>query len=88
MPGGDMVESNDGLPFVTPAEWGEWLSRNHASAPEIWICYWKKATGQPSIVWQQAVVEALCWGWIDGIAKSIDDKRYKQRFTPRRNGSI
>lgn len=76
------------LIFATPQDWSAWLAANHASASEVWITYWKKGTGHPSIDWQQAVVEALCWGWIDGIRKSVDDQRFKQRFTPRRAGSI
>lgn len=83
-----MTEPDDGLTFATSAEWGNWLAAHHADTPEVWITYWKKSSGCASIDWQQAVVEALCWGWIDGIRKSVDDQRFKQRFTPRRNGSI
>ncbi len=82
------MPQDDTLTFATPADWYAWLAEHHASAPEVWITYWKKASGQPSIDWQQAVVEALCWGWIDGIRKTVDDRRFKQRFTPRRPGSI
>lgn len=76
------------LCFAAPAEWSAWLAAHHDSKTEVWITYWKKASGVPSIDWQQAVVEALCWGWIDGIRKSVDDQRFKQRFTPRKSGSI
>lgn len=83
-----MAEADEHLIFATPEAWHDWLAAHHDTATEIWITYWKKGTGKPSIDWQQAVVEALCWGWIDGIRKSVDDQRFKQRFTPRRSGSI
>ena len=83
-----MVEPDEHLTFAIPADWGAWLAAHHNTATEVWITYWKKGTGQPSIDWQQAVVEALCWGWIDGIRKTVDDQRFKQRFTPRKKGSI
>jgi uncharacterized protein YdeI (YjbR/CyaY-like superfamily) len=84
----DQNPNPDGLAFATPTDWHGWLAANHDSATEVWVMYWKKGSGQPSINWEQAVVEALCWGWIDGIRKSVDDQRFKQRFTPRRKGSI
>jgi uncharacterized protein YdeI (YjbR/CyaY-like superfamily) len=66
------------------AEWDAWLAANHATADEVWVVYWKKASGKPSIAWADAVEVALKYGWIDGIVKSIDEHRYKQRWTPRR----
>jgi len=74
--------------FATPDKWRQWLDRNHAKADELWVGYHKKSSGTPSITWPESVDEALCYGWIDGIRKSIDDTRYKIRFTPRRTGSI
>jgi uncharacterized protein YdeI (YjbR/CyaY-like superfamily) len=74
--------------FETPEEFRAWLDANHETAGEFWIGYYKKGTGKPSITWPQAVAEALCFGWIDGVAKSIDAERYIQRFTPRRPRSI
>ena len=74
--------------FATPAKWRQWLDRNHAKADEIWVGFYKKGSGKPSITWPESVDEALCYGWIDGIRKSIDDVSYKIRFTPRRKGSI
>jgi uncharacterized protein YdeI (YjbR/CyaY-like superfamily) len=68
----------------TPAEWRAWLEANHKTEPEVWLLIYKKHTGIPSIDWKQAVVEALCFGWIDGLLRSIDDTRHAQRFTPRR----
>jgi len=73
--------------FKTPGEFNKWLGNNHAKADELWVGYYKKGTGKPSITWPESVQEALCYGWIDGIRKSIDDESYKIRFTPRRPGS-
>ena len=73
--------------FATPADFWEWLEANHASEPELWLKIYKKASGTPSVDWNEAVVEALCWGWIDGVKKSLDDDAFLQRFTPRRAGS-
>jgi uncharacterized protein YdeI (YjbR/CyaY-like superfamily) len=64
--------------------WRAWLERNHQQAAEIWLIYYKKHTRQPSIAYADAVEEALCFGWIDGIVKRDDDERYAQRFTLRR----
>lgn len=74
--------------FSEPREWRRWLEDHHAKAPELWVGFYKKSSGKPSITWPQAVDEALCFGWIDGIRKSIDDTRYRIRFTPRRARSI
>lgn len=65
-------------------EWRAWLKRNYESETEIWLIYYKKHTGQPSVTYDEAVEEALCFGWIDGIVKRIDDEKYSQRFTPRK----
>jgi uncharacterized protein YdeI (YjbR/CyaY-like superfamily) len=70
------------------ARWRSWLEKNHASAPEIWLIYYKKASGRPRIPYNDAVDEALCFGWIDSIVKPIDEKRYAQRFSPRRPKSV
>lgn len=71
------------LSFAAPAAFGDWLRDNHATAPEIWVKMLKKSTGEPSVTWQEAVVEAIAWGWIDGIKKSNDETSWFQRFTPR-----
>jgi uncharacterized protein YdeI (YjbR/CyaY-like superfamily) len=73
--------------FETPAKFRKWLKDNHASEPELWLKIFKKGSGQKSISWEEAVIDALCWGWIDGVKKSFDDKASLQRFTPRRKGS-
>ncbi len=70
--------------FATPDEFRAWLEEHHAIAQELWVGFYKKGSGTPSITWPQAVDEALCFGWIDGIRKSIDAVSYKIRFTPRK----
>lgn len=74
------------IPFATPKEWNAWLAAN-PDAPEVWVLFHKKASGLASITWEQAVIEALAHGWIDGVKKSLNDTSYIQRFTPRRAGS-
>jgi uncharacterized protein YdeI (YjbR/CyaY-like superfamily) len=76
------------LYFRSPAEFGRWLEKNHGRRTELWVGFHKKETGRPSLTWSESVDEALCWGWIDGVRKSVDAERYIQRFTPRRPGSI
>jgi uncharacterized protein YdeI (YjbR/CyaY-like superfamily) len=73
--------------FPTPEDFRKWLHENHDKEKDLWVGYYKKATKIPSITWPQSVGEALCYGWIDGLRKSIDDKSYKIRFTPRRPNS-
>ena len=74
--------------FATPAAWRRWLATHHASADELWVGFYKRGSGRPSITWPESVDEALCYGWIDGIRKSLDAHSYVIRFTPRRAGSI
>ena len=64
-------------------EWRAWLEENHATETEVWLVYYKKHTGKPSVTYIESVKEALCFGWIDGIKKRVDDERYIHRFTPR-----
>ena len=70
--------------FATPADFRRWLARHHERETELWVGFHKKATGRPSITWPEAVDEALCVGWIDGIRRSLGDDRYMIRFTPRK----
>ena len=70
--------------FKAPSDFRKWFEANHASAAELWVGYHKKDSGKASITWPQSVDEALCFGWIDGIRKSIDNLSYKIRFTPRK----
>lgn len=70
--------------FATPGEFRAWLDEHHASAQELWVGFYKVGSGKPSITWPQAVDEALCFGWIDGVRQRIDDASYANRFTPRK----
>ena len=73
--------------FANQAAFRQWLRRHHQTAAEVWVGYYKKAAGHPSVTYHESLDEALCVGWIDGIRKSIDAERFMQRFTPRRRGS-
>jgi uncharacterized protein YdeI (YjbR/CyaY-like superfamily) len=73
--------------FATPAEWREWLEEHHATEPELLVGFYKRGSGRPSMTWPESVDQALCFGWIDGVRRRIDDDRYTIRFTPRRKGS-
>jgi uncharacterized protein YdeI (YjbR/CyaY-like superfamily) len=74
--------------FKSAKNFRNWLKKNHATTQELWVGYYRKASGQPSITWPESVDEALCFGWIDGLRKGVDDLRYTIRFTQRRQGSI
>ena len=82
-----MSQEPEVLFFATPEEWRRWLAEHHADRREAWVGFYKKRTGRPSITWPEAVDQALCFGWIDGIRKSIDAESYCNRFTPRKRGS-
>ena len=74
--------------YVTSREeWRDWLTKHGQSETEVWLIYYKKDSGQPRIPYDDAVEEALCFGWIDSIVKRIDDEKFAQKFTPRRDGS-
>jgi uncharacterized protein YdeI (YjbR/CyaY-like superfamily) len=73
--------------FNTPAEFREWLEENHDRVSEIWLGFYNKRTDKRSTTYREALDEALCFGWIDGVRKSVDETTYKQRFTPRRPNS-
>ncbi len=74
--------------FTTPARFRAWLKKNHVNCAYQWIGFHKKDSGLPSITWPESVDEALCFGWIDGLRKTVNEQSYKIRFTPRRPGSI
>jgi uncharacterized protein YdeI (YjbR/CyaY-like superfamily) len=78
---------SDGIYFASPQEFRAWLEEHHESETEVLVGYWKRATGKPSLTWSQAVDEALCYGWIDGVLRRVDDERHVQRFTPRKPAS-
>lgn len=70
--------------FPTPTDFRRWLQKNHQRAAELWVGFRKRGTGRPSLTWPESVEEALCFGWIDGLRKSIDAGSYMIRFTPRK----
>jgi len=74
--------------FERPEYFRAWLEQHHDSEVELWIGYYKKGSGKPSMTWPESVDEALCFGWIDGLRKGIDAERYMIRFTPRRARSV
>ena len=74
--------------FKTPATFRRWLAANHAKSKELWVGFYKKDSGQLSITWPESVDEALCFGWIDGVRKSLDSQSYVIRFSPRKPNSI
>ena len=70
--------------FATSGELREWLERNHATATELFVGFYKRRSGKPSITWQEMVDEELCFGWIDGVRQGIDEISYSNRITPRK----
>src|SRR5271154_5279859 len=74
--------------FSRPPKFRAWLEKYHESRLELWVGFYKKASGKPSITWPESVDEALCFGWIDGLRKNIDEVSYTIRFTPRKPRSI
>jgi uncharacterized protein YdeI (YjbR/CyaY-like superfamily) len=81
-----MEVAMDPVYFPSPAAFRDWLEAHHATDDELWVGYHKRGTGTPSLTWPESVDEALCFGWIDGLRRSIDAERYAIRFTPRRPG--
>src|SRR5437868_5522144 len=81
------MEVTETLHVPTRKAWRAWLKKNHKLKREIWFTYHKKASGKPSVSYNDAVEEALCYGWIDTTVKTLDEERWVQRFTPRKKGS-
>src|SRR6184192_690748 len=81
------METRKTLYVTSREEWRAWLTKHYQAETEVWLIYYKKHTGQPRISYDDAVEEALCFGWIDSIVKRIDDEKFAQKFTPRRDGS-
>ena len=77
------MDISDTVYVTNREEWRKWLEENYRTANEIWLVYYRKHTGIPSIPYNNAVEEALCFGWIDSTVKTVDQDRYAQRFTPR-----
>lgn len=74
--------------FSTQEDFRQWLEEHHSSASEMLVGFWKVGTGKPSMTWSESVDQALCFGWIDGVRRKVDDESYTIRFTPRRKTSI
>lgn len=74
--------------FPSPADFRRWLEEHHTSEQELWVGFYKRATGKPSITWPEAVDQLLCFGWIDGVRRSLGEESYAIRVTPRRPGSV
>lgn len=75
------------LYVATREEWRRWLEKNHDAKKEVWLIFYRKDTSKPSIPYEGAVEEALCFGWIDSIIKKVDNERFLRKFTPRKLGS-
>lgn len=74
--------------FSSPEKFRTWLEKNHQKETEVFVGFYKIGTGKPSLTWSQSVDQALCFGWIDGVRRSIDENSYQIRFTPRKASSI
>jgi uncharacterized protein YdeI (YjbR/CyaY-like superfamily) len=74
--------------FATPAAFRAWFEAHHETAAELLVGFYKKGSGRPSITWPESVEQALCFGWIDGVRRRIDDQAYSIRFTPRKPASV
>jgi uncharacterized protein YdeI (YjbR/CyaY-like superfamily) len=74
--------------FKTGIEWHQWLIDNHDTESEVWLIFYKRGTGKPTMPYESSVEEALCFGWIDSIIKKIDDEKYVRKFTPRKDNSV
>lgn len=86
-----MASFESGLTEVhpkTPSGWRSWLAKNHTRSDGVWLIYFRASTGKRRLSWEEAVREALCFGWIDSKVQSIDDERYRQIFTPRKPQSV
>jgi uncharacterized protein YdeI (YjbR/CyaY-like superfamily) len=81
------MEPHDLLFFATAEELRDWLDANHQTADELWLGYYRKSSGRPSVRWEEVVDEVLCVGWVDSVRKGVDDVTSAQRLTPRRKGS-
>ncbi len=81
------MDERDAHFFASVVEFRSWLEQHHESATEAWIGFWKKASGRGGLTYAESVDEGLCFGWIDGLTRTIDAERYAIRFTPRRKGS-
>ncbi len=84
----EKMGSEKALYFKDQIEWRAWLVKNHDKQKEVWLLYYKKHTGKPTLTHMQGVEEALCFGWIDSVVRSIDNECYIQRYSPRNDKSV
>jgi len=82
------VKITETLYITNRKDWRKWLVKNHKTKTEIWLIYYYKKSGKPRISYDGAILEALCYGWIDGIVKKINEETFAQRFSPRRPNSL
>jgi uncharacterized protein YdeI (YjbR/CyaY-like superfamily) len=80
-------DSDERFHAETRQQWRAWLAEHHADSPRVWVVTWKRATGRPAPSYEELVEEALCYGWVDSTAGTVDDERAIMRFTPRKPGS-
>lgn len=78
-----MEKTTERLYAASRGQWREWLAKNHKTKKEVWLIYYKKHTGKPRVPYNDAVEEAICFGWIDSTVKKLDEEKYAQKFTPR-----
>jgi uncharacterized protein YdeI (YjbR/CyaY-like superfamily) len=79
-----MISETDTFTPINQEDWRKWLEKNHQDKEGIWLIFYKKSSSKPNLSWSQAVDEALCFGWIDSVKKTIDTEKYKQYFSPRK----
>lgn len=84
----DRNQADEPLMFADREAWRAWLEENHDKSEGVWLVYYKKDSGKTSLLYEEAVEEAICFGWIDSQVKAIDDERYMQRYTPRKRSSV
>ena len=82
------METSESLFFKNGQEWCTWLQQNHTEKNAVWLVHYKKSSGKTGITYEEALEEALCFGWIDGKMKSLDDEKYIIRYSPRKAKSV
>ncbi len=85
---GNVMDDAEQLHFTTAAQWRAWLRANHARPDGVWLVSWKTRTGKPAIPYEEAICEALCFGWVDSTYRSLDEERGMLWWSPRRKGSL
>ncbi len=83
-----MPDADELLIFANREAWRAWLEAHHASETEAWVCHYKKKAGKQALAYEEAVEEALCFGWIDGLLRRVDDERFALRYSPRKARSV